>query len=51
MTDPWGKNEDRWGKSGDGLLLYPGNHNGYLAPLHLFMVTLLILPVTDLPRM
>jgi hypothetical protein len=28
---PWGQNAG-WGKSGDGVLLYPGNHDGLLAP-------------------
>ncbi|MBN2002206.1 MAG: DUF4091 domain-containing protein [Anaerolineae bacterium] len=29
--DPWGYN-DHFGKSGDGVLLYPGHHDGILAP-------------------
>ncbi|MBN2191309.1 MAG: DUF4091 domain-containing protein [Polyangiaceae bacterium] len=29
--DPWGPNDD-YGKTGDGMLVYPGNHNGLLAP-------------------
>ncbi len=29
--DPWGHN-DGYGKSGDGVLLYPGHHDGILAP-------------------
>jgi hypothetical protein len=28
---PWGQNVG-WGKSGDGVLVYPGNHDGSLAP-------------------
>lgn len=32
MQDPWGKNEEAFHKSGDGVLLYPGHHNGWLAP-------------------
>ena len=30
--DPWGPNAG-WGKTGDGVLLYPGNHDGLTAPL------------------
>jgi hypothetical protein len=30
--DPWGPNVG-WGKSGDGVLLYPGNHDGQAVPL------------------
>jgi len=30
-TNPWGQNA-AWGKSGDGVLTYPGNHDGLLAP-------------------
>lgn len=30
--DPWGQNTG-WGKSGDGVLVYPGNHDGALAPI------------------
>ncbi len=30
-TDPWGP-EIVWGKTGDGVLIYPGNHDGQLAP-------------------
>jgi len=29
--DPWGHNVD-YGKSGDGVLVYPGHHDGILAP-------------------
>jgi hypothetical protein len=29
--DPWGQN-DGWGKSGDGVLIYPGHHDGLEAP-------------------
>jgi hypothetical protein len=29
--DPWGPNAS-WGKTGDGVLLYPGHHDGLLAP-------------------
>ncbi|MFZ6028723.1 MAG: glycoside hydrolase domain-containing protein [Chloroflexota bacterium] len=29
---PWGPNVD-YGKTGDGVLLYPGNHDGFLAPM------------------
>jgi hypothetical protein len=29
--DPWGPNVG-WGKSGDGVLIYPGHHDGLLAP-------------------
>lgn len=32
QDDPWGPNVD-YGKTGDGVLLYPGNHNGLAAPL------------------
>ena len=32
LTNPWGPNT-MYGKTGDGVLLYPGNHNGVLAPL------------------
>ena len=31
IDDPWGPNVD-WGKSGDGVLIYPGNHDGLDAP-------------------
>jgi hypothetical protein len=31
LNNPWGPNV-AWGKSGDGVLIYPGNHNGQLAP-------------------
>ena len=31
-NNPWGPN-DSWGKTGDGVLVYPGNHDGLLAPL------------------
>ena len=31
-SNPWGPNA-AWGKSGDGVLIYPGNHNGSLAPV------------------
>ena len=30
-SNPWGQNA-AWGKSGDGVLVYPGNHDGRLAP-------------------
>jgi hypothetical protein len=30
-SNPWGQNA-AWGKSGDGVLVYPGNHDGKLAP-------------------
>jgi hypothetical protein len=30
-NNPWGPNSG-WGKTGDGVLVYPGNHNGRLAP-------------------
>ena len=30
-AQPWGPNVD-WGKTGDGVLIYPGNHDGLLAP-------------------
>ena len=30
-TNPWGPNTI-FGKTGDGILIYPGNHNGVLAP-------------------
>jgi hypothetical protein len=29
---PWGPNVD-YGKTGDGVLIYPGNHDGFLAPM------------------
>ena len=31
LTDPWGPNTD-FGLTGDGVLLYPGNHDGTKAP-------------------
>ncbi len=31
-NSPWGQNI-AWGKSGDGVLLYPGNHDGALSPI------------------
>jgi hypothetical protein len=31
IDDPWGPAID-WGKTGDGVLLYPGNHDGLDAP-------------------
>ena len=30
-ADPWGPNDD-FGKTGDGVLIYPGNHDGLDAP-------------------
>jgi hypothetical protein len=30
-SDPWGPNV-RYGKTGDGVLIYPGNHDGLMAP-------------------
>ena len=30
-ANPWGPNAS-WGKTGDGVLLYPGNHDGLAAP-------------------
>lgn len=32
INNPWGPNVE-WGKSGDGVLMYPGNHDGLLAPI------------------
>ncbi|MBU1221854.1 DUF4091 domain-containing protein [Myxococcota bacterium] len=30
-NDPWGVN-DEWNKTGDGVLIYPGHHNGLASP-------------------
>lgn len=32
QNDPWGPNVD-YAKTGDGVLIYPGNHNGLAAPI------------------
>jgi hypothetical protein len=32
QQDPWGP-EITWGKTGDGVLIYPGNHDGKIAPV------------------
>jgi len=32
LTDPWGPNVG-FGKTGDGVLIYPGNHDGSMSPI------------------
>ncbi len=32
LDDPWGTNHEAFDKTGDGVLLYPGNHDGENAP-------------------
>lgn len=33
VEDPWGPSYETWRKTGDGVLLYPGHHDGLDAPL------------------